>query len=185
VQLCRCLCSGSAAQLCAALSPARLPLCQQQPEHSQHATCRSSPTEGSTCIAAIWLEIKTKCHQHNHRTVWVGGDLMPTSPNHSGQGTPPSMASGTATMATTALRAAQMGLTHLPVLWGLPRILDFRCLDRLRISLHFVLRPASMHPMVHTESQNGWVGRDLKDHEAPTPHHRQGHQPPHFIPDVH
>ena len=27
-----------------------------------------------------------------------------------------------------------------------------------------------------------WVGRDLKDHEAPTPHHRQGHQPPHFIP---
>ena len=33
-----------------------------------------------------------------------------------------------------------------------------------------------------TESQNGWVGRDLKDHEALTPHHRQGHQPPHFIP---
>jgi len=27
-----------------------------------------------------------------------------------------------------------------------------------------------------------WVGRDLKDHEAPTPHHRQGHQPPHLIP---
>ena len=27
------------------------------------------------------------------------------------------------------------------------------------------------------------VGRDLKDHEAPTPHHRQGHQPPHLIPD--
>ena len=27
-----------------------------------------------------------------------------------------------------------------------------------------------------TESQNGWVGRDPKDHEAPTPH-----QPPHFI----
>ena len=26
------------------------------------------------------------------------------------------------------------------------------------------------------------VGRDLKDHEAPTPRHRQGHQPPHFIP---
>ena len=33
-----------------------------------------------------------------------------------------------------------------------------------------------------TESQNGWAGRDLKDHEAPTPPHRQGHQPPHFIP---
>jgi len=32
-----------------------------------------------------------------------------------------------------------------------------------------------------TESQNGWVGRDLKDPEAQTPHHRQGHQPPHFI----
>jgi len=27
------------------------------------------------------------------------------------------------------------------------------------------------------------VGRDLKDHEAPTPHHRQGHQPPHLILD--
>ena len=25
------------------------------------------------------------------------------------------------------------------------------------------------------------VGRDLKDHEPP--HHRQGHQPPHLIPD--
>jgi len=29
-----------------------------------------------------------------------------------------------------------------------------------------------------------WVGRDSKDHEAPTPcSHRQGHQPPHLIPD--
>jgi len=29
-----------------------------------------------------------------------------------------------------------------------------------------------------------WVGRDHKDHEAPTlPGHRQGHQPPHFILD--
>ena len=27
------------------------------------------------------------------------------------------------------------------------------------------------------------VGRDLKDRESPTPHHRQGHQPPHLIPD--
>jgi len=27
-----------------------------------------------------------------------------------------------------------------------------------------------------------WVGRDLKDHEAPTFHHRQDHQPPHLIP---
>jgi len=26
-----------------------------------------------------------------------------------------------------------------------------------------------------TEAQNGWVGRDPKDHEAPTPHHRQVH----------
>jgi len=28
-----------------------------------------------------------------------------------------------------------------------------------------------------------WVGRDFKDHEAPNPHHRQGHQPPHLILD--
>jgi len=28
-----------------------------------------------------------------------------------------------------------------------------------------------------------WVGRDPKDHEAPTPRHMQGHQPPHLIPD--
>ena len=28
-----------------------------------------------------------------------------------------------------------------------------------------------------------WVGRDLKDHEAPTPCHRQDHQPPYLIPD--
>jgi len=27
-----------------------------------------------------------------------------------------------------------------------------------------------------------WVGRDLKEHEAPTSHNRQGHQPPHVIP---
>ena len=27
-----------------------------------------------------------------------------------------------------------------------------------------------------------WAGRDLKDHEAPTPRCRQGHQPPHLIP---
>jgi len=31
-----------------------------------------------------------------------------------------------------------------------------------------------------------WVGRDLKDHQVSTPNHppqhRQGHQPPHFIP---
>jgi len=28
-----------------------------------------------------------------------------------------------------------------------------------------------------------WVGRDLKDHEAPTPPcHRQGHQPPYLVP---
>ena len=34
-----------------------------------------------------------------------------------------------------------------------------------------------------TESQSGWVGRDLKDDEAPTPpRHRQGHQPSHLIP---
>ena len=26
-----------------------------------------------------------------------------------------------------------------------------------------------------------WVGRDLKDHQAPTPHHRQGRQPPYLI----
>jgi len=26
-----------------------------------------------------------------------------------------------------------------------------------------------------------WVGRDLKDHEAPTPCCRQGHQPPYLI----
>ena len=25
------------------------------------------------------------------------------------------------------------------------------------------------------------VGRDLKHHEAPIPHHRRGHQPPHLI----
>ena len=29
-----------------------------------------------------------------------------------------------------------------------------------------------------------WVGRDLKDHESPTPHHRQGHQPPHLLDQV-
>jgi len=28
-----------------------------------------------------------------------------------------------------------------------------------------------------------WVGRDLKDHQAPMPRHRQGHQPPHLILD--
>ena len=28
-----------------------------------------------------------------------------------------------------------------------------------------------------------WIGRDLKDHEAPTPHHMQGHQPPYLILD--
>ena len=28
-----------------------------------------------------------------------------------------------------------------------------------------------------------WVGRDLKDHQAPIPCHTQGHQPPHLIPD--
>jgi len=28
-----------------------------------------------------------------------------------------------------------------------------------------------------------WVGRDLKDHEAPTPCHRQGCQPPYQILD--
>ena len=33
-----------------------------------------------------------------------------------------------------------------------------------------------------TESQNGWVGRDLKDHEAPTPPPQAGPQPPHLIP---
>ena len=36
-----------------------------------------------------------------------------------------------------------------------------------------------------TESQNhrmARVGRDLKDHESPTPCHTQGHQPPHFTP---
>jgi len=27
------------------------------------------------------------------------------------------------------------------------------------------------------------VGRDLKDHKAPTPRHRQGHQPPYLILD--
>ena len=27
-----------------------------------------------------------------------------------------------------------------------------------------------------------WVGRDLKDHEAPIPCCRQSHQPPHVIP---
>ena len=32
-----------------------------------------------------------------------------------------------------------------------------------------------------TESQNAWVGRDLKDHKVPNPHHRQGHQTPHLI----
>jgi len=30
-----------------------------------------------------------------------------------------------------------------------------------------------------------WVGRELKDHESPTPpHHRQGNQPPHLILDA-
>jgi len=28
-----------------------------------------------------------------------------------------------------------------------------------------------------------WVGMNLKDHEAPTPCHRQDHQPPYLIPD--
>jgi len=28
-----------------------------------------------------------------------------------------------------------------------------------------------------------WVGRDLKDHEAPTPCHRQGLQPPYLMLD--
>jgi len=28
-----------------------------------------------------------------------------------------------------------------------------------------------------------WDGRDPKDDEAPTPSHRQGHQPPHSILD--
>jgi len=28
-----------------------------------------------------------------------------------------------------------------------------------------------------------WVGRDLKDHQAPTPLCMQNHQPPHLIPD--
>ena len=27
-----------------------------------------------------------------------------------------------------------------------------------------------------------WVGKDLQDHEAPNPRHRQGHHPPHLIP---
>jgi len=27
------------------------------------------------------------------------------------------------------------------------------------------------------------VEKDLKDHECPTPHHRQGHQPPYLVPD--
>jgi len=26
-----------------------------------------------------------------------------------------------------------------------------------------------------------WVGRDLKDHHARTPYHRQSHQPPYLI----
>jgi len=28
-----------------------------------------------------------------------------------------------------------------------------------------------------------WVGMNLKDHEAPTPCHRQDHPPPYLIPD--
>jgi len=28
-----------------------------------------------------------------------------------------------------------------------------------------------------------WFGRDLKDHQAPTPCRRQGHQPPYLILD--
>ena len=28
-----------------------------------------------------------------------------------------------------------------------------------------------------------WVGRDLKDHQAPTPYRMQGHQTPHLILD--
>ena len=43
---------------------------------------------------------------------------------------------------------------------------------------------------VFIESQNhrvAQVGRDLKDHESPTPCHRQGHQPPHLpgFPEPH
>jgi len=29
-----------------------------------------------------------------------------------------------------------------------------------------------------------WVGRDLKDHESPTPLSGQGHQPPHLLDQV-
>ena len=39
------------------------------------------------------------------------------------------------------------------------------------------LHPAERTPVI--ESQNGWVGRDLKDHEAPTPCLQAGPQPPH------
>jgi len=39
---------------------------------------------------------------------------------------------------------------------------------------------------VDLKSQNhrmAWVGRDPKDHPTPTPHHRQGHQPPDVVLD--
>ena len=34
--------------------------------------------------------------------------------------------------------------------------------------------------IITMESQNGWLERDPKDHEAPIPHCRQVHQPPQF-----
>ena len=40
---------------------------------------------------------------------------------------------------------------------------------------------ASVHHRITQNHRMAQVGRDLKDHEAPTPHHRQGHQPPHLI----
>ena len=48
-----------------------------------------------------------------------------------------------------------------------------------------IFRPSHLDMPRDPLSQNhrmARAGRDLKDHEAPTPHHRQGHQPPHVIP---
>jgi len=47
-----------------------------------------------------------------------------------------------------------------------------------------------MYPEINAEQvlvvldhRMAWVGRDFKDHEAPTPHHRQDYQHPYLILD--
>jgi len=44
-------------------------------------------------------------------------------------------------------------------------------------------RERKKKPLIVKNHRMAWVGRDLKDHQAPTPCHRQGHQPPYLILD--